>query len=118
MSLPLLASDAFLYVDPETGEAKSLFFVTQIGITVRENGEWQAVFDQKKIDDETRGLDCYVLDFGKSLPEIEEDYDFDTDESEHEGFLQFDRGELDNLESIEKHYNLAYKAGEAVTLEE
>lgn len=117
MSLPNLASDAFLYVDPVTGEAKSLFFVTQIGVTVRENGDWEAVFDQKKIDDETKGLDCYILDFGKSLPEVEEEYDFETDESEHEGFLQFDRGELNSLKSIDKHYNLAYKAGEAATYE-
>jgi len=118
MSLPRLASDAFLYVDPNTGEAKSLFFVTQVGVTVRENGDWEAVFDQSKVDEETAGLDCYILNFEKTLPVAGEDYDLDADESEHEGILQFDRGELTSFESLDTHYDLAYKAGEAVPNQE
>ena len=105
------ALEIFAYVEPTSGEVKSLFCVTPIGITIRENGEWEAAQSQEQIDSLTGGFDCYQLNWDKNMDAVAEDVPDDS-EDEHEAIYEFDNGDL-NLSNIETYFDLAYKAGES-----
>lgn len=100
----------YAYVDPNSGEAKSLFVQTQIGLTYRVDSDWQVPNNQEHVDQLTGGYDCYLLNWDKNLDETPTDVPDDYDD-EHEAVYEFDRGTL-NLNNIEKYFDFAYKAGE------
>ena len=114
--VPHMSAELFVYVDPTSSNVDAMFFVTLIGVTMRENGEWVGVFDQKTIDDLTEGRDCYVLNWDKSSGnepvDVPDDYD-----DEHEAVYEFDKGEL-SISNIHTWFDLAYKAGQGITRDE
>jgi hypothetical protein len=110
------STQIYAYVDPSSGEAKSLFVSTPIGLTVREGGEWRLPASQAEVDQMTGGYDAYMLNWDKNLENTPEDVPDDYDE-EHEAVYEFDKGEL-NLSNIEQYFDLAYKAGEGIPNQE
>jgi hypothetical protein len=111
--VPNWSSDLFIYVEPDSGSIDAMFFVTLVGVTMRQNDDWEAVFDQKIIDNLTDGRDCYVLNWdklsGNEPLDVPDDYD-----DEHEAVYLFDKGEL-NKGNLNTWFDLAYKAGEGIT---
>lgn len=110
------STQIYAYVDPASGEAKSLFVSTPIGLTVREGGEWRLPASQAEVDQMTGGYDAYMLNWDKSPETVPDDVPDDYDE-EHEAVYEFDKGEL-NLSNIEQYFDLAYKAGEGIPNQE
>lgn len=105
------ALEIYAYVDPETGEVVSLFSSTPIGLTLRENGDWEVPTSQEQIDNLTADYDCYQLNWDKNMDNVPENVSDDYEE-EHEAVYEFDNGTL-NLDNIETYFDLAYKAGES-----
>jgi hypothetical protein len=105
------AFEIYAYVDPDTGEATSLFSSSPIGLAIRENGEWVAPESQVQVDGLTDDRDCYQLNWDKNMENIPDDVPDDYEE-EHEAVYEFDKGLL-NLSNIETYFDLAYKAGES-----
>jgi hypothetical protein len=110
------AMEIYAYVDPSSGEVKSLFVSTPIGLTMRENDDWVVPESQAQVDGLTNGYDCYILNWDKNLENTPADVPDDYDE-EHEAVYEFDKGEL-NLSNIEQYFDLAYKAGEGLPNQE
>ena len=110
------STQIYAYVDPSNGEAVSLFVSTPIGLTVRKNGDWELPEGQSEVDTLTHGFDCYKLNWDKNLEEVPKDVPDDYDD-EHEAVYEFDKGQL-NLGNILKYFDLAYKAGEALSSDE
>ena len=107
-----LSMAIYAYVDLVSGDVKSMFVQTHIGITYRVNSDWELPNNQAHVDELTGGFDCYVLNWDKNLENVPEEVPDDFDE-EHEAVYKFDRGEL-NLSNIERYFDLAYKAGEGI----
>lgn len=110
------ALEMYVYIDPATGEAKSMFVETAVGLTYRVDGDWEVPDSQAQVDQLTKGYDCYVINWDKNLEEVPENVPDDY-EDEHEAVYEFDKGNL-NLSNIEKYCDLAYKAGEGISTEE
>jgi hypothetical protein len=108
--------EMYAYVDPASGEVKSLFVETAIGLTYRVDEDWQAPDSQAQVDELTSGLDCYKLNWDKNMDEVPEDVPDDY-EDEHEAVYEFDNGQL-NIGNVLKYFDLAYKAGEGISQEE
>ena len=110
------STQIYAYVDPASGETKSLFVSTPIGLTVREGREWRLPASQAEVDLMTGGYDAYLLNWDKSPETVPDDVPDDYDD-EHEAVYLFDKGEL-SLSNIHTWFDLAYRAGQGMTRDE
>ncbi len=104
--------EIYAYADPRTGEVKSLFCETAVGITYRVNGDWEVPESQAQVDKLTKGYDCYKLNWDKNMEEVPQNVPDDY-EDEHEAVYEYDKGQL-NLDNILKYFDFAYKSGEGI----
>lgn len=100
----------YAYVDPQSGEATSLYAAHLIGTSKRIDGTWKPVFDAETVADDTEGKSVYELNWDR-------DYDDDADvdgmsddeiwatEDEHQAISMFDEGQLDAA-AVQKYFDL------------
>jgi hypothetical protein len=107
--MPNGISDVWFYVNPETESVDAAFYMFPLGISMRQNKDWEFMRrDETGIDSTYAGHDIWELNWDADEVEMTEDFDFDDyDLNTPTALKMFDEGTL-TLESL-KEYAKPYR---------
>jgi hypothetical protein len=99
-------ADVWFYVNPSSQEIDAVYCFSPLGMTTRENYDWQFTRREDSKIDQLPADDIYQLNWESDETPMTEDFDFDSyDAVTHAALKLYDRGEL-TLDELKKYASL------------